>query len=121
MSKIMVVDDEPGIVYLVSDMLRREGYEVLEAFSGTECLEKVGTEKLDLILLDIAMPDLDGWEVCRRIKKNPRTKNIKVAIFTVKSSERDKLKSLAALADLHITKPLHFKSLVKTVRALLEG
>lgn len=120
MPRIMVVDDEEGILRVVTEKLEREGYEVTPACGGHECLEKLREEKPDLILLDIMMPELDGLEVCRTIKTSPATKDIKVAVFTVRTSPRDRELSAEYLADYHIDKPISMKHLVKIVWKLLK-
>ncbi|MEE8168354.1 MAG: response regulator [Candidatus Hydrothermarchaeales archaeon] len=120
MSKVLVVDDEPDIVFLVSKILSAEGYEVVGASSGKEALEKVKKEKPDLIILDVMMPGLDGWETCRRIKSDPETKDTIVAMLTVKSQDEDKIQSFDyAIADWHISKPIDKKRFAKTVDWLI--
>ncbi|NOZ77145.1 MAG: response regulator [Euryarchaeota archaeon] len=122
MAKIMVVDDEPDVVKLVRSALKDEGYEIIEVSSGKECLRLLETETPDLILLDVMMPEMDGWEVCRRIKDNPETSSITVAMLTVKSQDEDKITSLEdAKADWHIKKPIRVDGLRQTVRWLLEN
>jgi CheY-like chemotaxis protein len=120
MPRIMVVDDDERVVSLVGKTLRRRGYEVIEAFSGYECLEKIEDKKPDLVLLDVMMPGLDGLEVCRQIKKNENTRHVKVVMFTVKSSSRDREISQEYLADYHLSKPLSLELLIKTVDRLLK-
>lgn len=120
MHKVMIVDDEPEILYVVSEKLKWEGYDVIPACDGYECLEKIQGEKPDLVLLDIMMPDLDGLEVCRRIKRNPNTRDVKIAVFTAKTSRRDRELSAEYLADAHIDKPISMELLVKTVGKLLK-
>lgn len=121
MPGVMVVDDEEDVLRVVSERLQRAGYEVITACSGYECLEKVWREKLDLVLLDIMMPGLDGLEVCRKIKTNPLTRDIKVAVFTVRTSKRDRELSAEYLADAHIDKPISMEHLVSVVGRLLKG
>ncbi|MBI5253434.1 MAG: response regulator [Euryarchaeota archaeon] len=117
----MVVDDEPDIRYLLRKMLEKEGYEVTEARDGRECLEKLKKERPDLILLDIMMPGMFGWEVSKRIKEDEATKSIPVAMLTVRTSEEDKVKSLEeSLADWHISKPMDREKLMETIKWLLE-
>lgn len=122
MTKIMVVDDEPDIVFVVREMLKRRGYEVIGANSGEEALEMLKTEKPDLILLDIMMPGIDGWETCRKIKENSDTKDIIVAMLTVMDGETHKEKSFQfSKADAHITKPLIEDKIINTVEWLLKN
>ncbi len=118
--KIMVVDDEEDILFIVKETLSREGFTVVSASSGLEALKKIKKERPDLILLDVMMPGLDGWETCRRIKEDEDTKDIMVTMLTVKSEDEDKVKSLDyALADWHISKPIERDKLLRTVKWLL--
>ncbi len=122
MNKILVVDDEPDIVYLIRLILEKEGYEVVEANSGTEGLEAAKKEKPDLILLDVMMPDMLGWEVCRKLKDMKELQKVPIAMLTVKSAAEDKVKSLdTARADWHIAKPVDRDKLVDTVSWLLKS
>lgn len=118
--KIMVVDDEEDILFIVKETLSREGYTVVTAHSGPEALKRVKKEKPDLILLDVMMPELTGWETCKKIKEDKDTKDIMVTMLTVKSEDEDKVKSLDyALADWHISKPIDRAKLLRTVKWLL--
>jgi CheY-like chemotaxis protein len=120
MAKIMIVDDERDIRVLVREMLEREGYEVSEAGTGEECLKKLKDEKPDLILLDIMMPILDGWEVSKRIKEDEETKDIAVVMFTVRTSEESRSKSLHyAKADAHIDKLFDREELLAVIKKYL--
>jgi len=121
MKKIMIVDDEEQLRHVINAILRNEGYNVVEADSGQRCIDmlKAG-EKPDLVLLDVMMPELDGWQTCRMIKGDDGIKSTKVAMLTVKSEDPDKMKSLGvATADWHIAKPIDKKSFVKTVKWML--
>ena len=122
MEKIMVVDDEPDIVYLVSKMLKKEGYEVITAYNGKEAFDKLETERPDLMLLDVMMPGLNGWETSKKIKSDPRYSSIPIAMLTVKASEEDMEKSFKyAGSDAHISKPIIREKMLNTVRWLLEN
>lgn len=119
--KILVVDDEEDLRELVMEVLEDKGLEVYGASRGEEALEKVKEIRPDLILLDVMMPDIDGWEVCRRIKADPETSRIIVSMLTVKGHDSDKIRSLDyAIADWHISKPVSIDDLVKTVFWLLQ-
>ncbi len=121
MAKILLVDDEPEIVYLTRTMLEKAGYEVMVANDSAECFERLKEEKPDLILMDIMLPDDDGWAACRKIKENEKTQHIPVAMFTVRSSEDSVEKSFKySHADAHINKPFQMKELLDTVKGLLE-
>jgi CheY-like chemotaxis protein len=120
MTKIMIVDDEEKIRYIVRKMLEGEGYEVLEAEGGQECLDILGTDKPDLILMDVMMPEMDGWEAALAVKKDEANKDIIISMLTVKSEDEDKIKSLdEASADWHIAKPIKRDKLLQTVSWLL--
>jgi two-component system alkaline phosphatase synthesis response regulator PhoP len=122
MVKIMVVDDEPDIVYIVGEMLKKNGYEVVGATSGEEALKKIRQEKPDLILLDIMMPGIDGWETCKRIKEGKDTRGILVAMLTVMDSDINKEKSFQfSGADAHITKPIIEHKILNTIEWLLKN
>lgn len=118
--KIMIVDDEESLVELVRAIFGQEGFEVISAYSGAECLEKLKTEKPDLILMDMMMPGMSGRETTEKIRKNPKTKDLKIVFLTVaRFSEvgKDSLKGLNVLD--YITKPFDNKDLVKRVKKAL--
>jgi two-component system response regulator VicR len=120
-NKIMVVDDEPDVVDLVRLVLESDGFSVVTAYSGKECLEKVGKEMPDLVLLDIMMPQMDGWEVYSRIKANPGTTDIPVAMLTAKSQSIDKMIGLHVVkVDDYITKPFGRSELLERVKKILK-
>lgn len=119
--KVLVVDDEDDLRLVVRSALAGAGFRVYEASGGREALEVVRDVRPDLVLLDVMMPDMDGWEVCRRIKEDASTKEITVSMLTVKVRDPDKVRSFDyALADWHISKPLDVLELPKTVQWLLE-
>jgi diguanylate cyclase (GGDEF)-like protein len=117
--KILVVDDTRFHRALTSDILRRIGYATVQVENGKEALEKVVVESPDLVILDSAMPDLDGLEVCRRLKGDPFTNHIPIIIFTSDSSVPDKVNSLRTGADGYLGKPFTPEELVAQVEALL--
>lgn len=120
MEKIMVVDDEPDTVDLVTLVLETEGFEVIPAYSGKECLEKIEKEKPAAILLDIMMPAMDGWEVFKKIRE--KYKELPVALLTVRNQDIDKMLGLHVLkADDYITKPFGRKDLVERVKKMIES
>lgn len=120
--KVLLVDDEPDIVFVTKKILLDEGYDVVIAKDGGGCETYLEKDRPDLILLDIMMPNKDGWEVCRKIKEDPRTKDIPVAMFTVRVSHDSVVKSFEyAKADAQIDKPFQKEELLKTVRFLLSG
>ncbi len=121
-ARILVVDDEPGIRFIIRKMLENASYEVVEADSGEEGLEILSTEKVDLVLMDIMMPGMDGWEATMKIKEDPATKGIPVAILSVRGEEDDKVKSFQeAYADAHINKPIMMDKTLGTIEWLLRN
>ena len=121
MAKILLVDDEPDIRFLTKRMLERQGYSVAEAEDGETALRMLQEERPDLVLLDVRMPGLNGWEVCRRIKADEETKSIPVVMFTVRTSEEDMLRSREYGADAHINKPFDRDELLRLVEKMLRG
>jgi DNA-binding response OmpR family regulator len=114
--KILVVDDEPHIVNLIRLTLTGEKYEVYSAYSGHEALQLVNQIMPDLIVLDLIMPAMDGYEVCEEIRKNPKTANIPIMILSAKSQLADKFKSINVGADDYMVKPFSPEELVKRVK-----
>ncbi len=121
MTKILLVDDELDIIFTTKMMLERENYEVVVAKSGKECLQKIEETDPDLILLDIMMREMDGWEVGKKIKEGNETGHIPVVMFTVRTSDDSKIKSFEyAKADDQIDKPFNKKTLLKTIEKVLK-
>jgi two-component system alkaline phosphatase synthesis response regulator PhoP len=118
--KILIVDDEPDTVELAKMVLSYEGYETSVAYDGEEALEKVRTEKPDLLLLDIKMPKKDGLEVCKELKDDPAYQHIPILMFTAKVHDRDLELGWEAGADDYITKPFSGAALIERIRAHLE-
>jgi len=118
-ARILVVDDIMPNVKLLEAKLKAEYYNVLSAYSGAEALEIVEAEKPDLILLDVMMPEMDGFEVCRRIKANPETEHIPVVMVTALTETTDRVNGLEAGADDFLTKPLNDTALIARVRSLI--
>jgi CheY-like chemotaxis protein len=120
-AKILVVDDEPEILVLTKIMLEKEGHKVTRAKDREECFERIKGEKPDLILMDVMMPDDVGWEICKKIKEDEKTRDVLVVMFTVRTSEDSVERSYKyAKADAHINKPFDMAELLETVRNLLE-
>ena len=117
--KILIIDDDMDTLRLVGLMLQRQGYEIVAANNGTQGLEKAFGEKPDLILLDIMMPDMDGYEVARQLRDNPLTKYTPILMFTAKTQLDDKVTGFEVGADDYLTKPTHPSELQAHVKALL--
>jgi DNA-binding response OmpR family regulator len=116
---ILVADDEPDIVTIVEMILRSQGYDVLKAANGLEALELAERHNPDLILLDVMMPDMDGWEVLRLLHVDPSTAEIPVAMISAKTGSRAKITSMQEGAVDYITKPFDSHELLTKVRELL--
>lgn len=118
-AKVLVVDDEQDILELVSLILSEEGLQVFQAEEGLSALEIARKEKPDLILLDIMMPEIDGWEVLKMLKIEEETKNIPVAMLTCKTETRDKVLGIQEGAVDYITKPFAPEDLLLRVQDIL--
>jgi|Deesub1362A_J573_1020465.scaffolds.fasta_scaffold00151_52 CheY-like chemotaxis protein len=119
MARIMVVDDDSDVIYVHKLILSRAGFEVVGVESCEECLEKLDEISPDLVVMDIMMPGMDGWEACRKIKER-NSHSPPVVMVSVRRDEEDIRKSLEyARADAHLPKPLNKDELVNTIRQLL--
>ena len=119
--RILIADDEPNIVLALEFLMKKEGYEVQTVSDGEEALRTIEKSPPDLILLDIMMPKLDGYEVCQRIRSDPSMKDIVIIMLTAKGREVEREKGLALGADFYITKPFSTREVVKKVREVLAG
>ncbi len=117
--KILIIDDDVDTLRLVGLMLQRQGYQISAATNGEQGLAKAFEEIPDIILLDVMMPNMDGYEVTRRLRKNPATQAIPILMFTAKSQLDDKVVGFEAGADDYLTKPTHPAELQSHVKALL--
>jgi len=117
--KILVVDDEIYIVHILDFSLGMEGYEVLTALDGEQALEKARAEHPDLVVLDIMMPKLDGYETCKMLKADPKTKDIPVILLSAKGRNVDQKVGFEVGADDYITKPFSPRKLVERINAIL--
>src|SRR5213594_4427655 len=106
-AKILVVDDTPKNVKLLADLLTVKGYTVVTAASGAEALKKVEAERPDMVLLDVVMPEMSGYEVCRKIRQNPATGILPVVMVTALDPGEERLKGLESGADDFLTKPIN--------------
>jgi phosphate regulon transcriptional regulator PhoB len=117
--KILMADDEKDIVELIAYNLEREGYAVLRAFDGRKAWERVNTDKPDLVVLDLMMPEISGMEVCRMIRGQAATAALPIIMLTAKSDPVDRILGLEIGADDYITKPFHVRELIARIRAVL--
>ena len=118
--KILVVEDEPNISNLVKVILQKNGYEVLQAFVGQEGLSMAQREKPDLIILDVMMPNMDGFEVARRLSKMKETKNIPIIMLSSAAQFKDKIKGIESGAIDYITKPFNNKELIEKIEECIK-
>lgn len=118
-NRILLVDDEPDIVETVTFMLQARNYSVKVASGGLEGIEKAKSEHPDLILLDIMMPDMDGYEVCTKLKADEATKDIPIVMLTAKGESEAVLRSHSLGADGYVVKPFSLPTLLSKLRNLL--
>jgi two-component system alkaline phosphatase synthesis response regulator PhoP/two-component system response regulator VicR len=117
--KILAVDDEKHIVRLVQINLQKEGYEVLTASNGREALDKMAEETPDLVVMDVMMPEMDGFEALQSMKANSATANIPVIMLTAKAQDADVFRGWQSGADLYLTKPFNPGELITFVKRIL--
>lgn len=118
--KILVIDDEPDSLMTLSMALKSLGYVVLGALNGREGLKLFNEEKPDLVVLDIVMPLMDGWEVLKRIKAGFKSKRVPVILITGKTEEESKEKGYRYKANFYVTKPYDLKHLILTIEDMLK-
>jgi len=118
--RILVVDDEIYIVHILEFSLTMEGYSILTASDGEEALRVIDSERPDLVVLDIMMPKLDGYEVCRRLRQDEQFQELPVILLSAKGRPVDREAGLQAGADDYITKPFSPRKLLEKIRELLE-
>src|SRR5258705_6206439 len=118
-ARVLVVDDILSNVKLLEAKLTAEYFEVITAFNGLECLSKMEAGAPDIVLLDVMMPGMDGFEVCRRIKSNPKTAHVSVVMVNAPEQASDPVASLDARADEFLTKAVDDAALVAPVRSLV--
>ncbi|MCM8761891.1 MAG: response regulator [Candidatus Omnitrophica bacterium] len=117
--KILVVEDEVDNLKILSMALKSAGYIVFGATNGEEGLEIFREEKPDLVILDVMMPVMDGWEVLKRIKAGLRSRRVPVIMLTAKNTDMDKIKGYDYGADFYVTKPYNIKKLLPIIRDML--
>ena len=117
--KILLVDDEPSIVKMVGKRLEVEGFRVIVAMDGQDGLQKAQTEQPNLIILDLMLPKLNGYEVCTMLKQDTRYQKIPIMLFTAKAQERDEKLGMDCGANAYMRKPFRAQELLEQIRALL--
>jgi DNA-binding response OmpR family regulator len=120
MSKsVLIADDEPNIVISLEFLLEQAGYRIRVAHDGQEALEAIQRQPPDLVLLDVMMPQLSGYDLCQKIRENPAWQHMRIVMLTAKGREVEVSKGLALGADAYITKPFSTQELLAQVRDLL--
>lgn len=118
--KVLVVDDDPYILMSLEFLMKKNGYEVIVARNGEEALEILSKSTPDIVLLDIMMPDVNGYDICKHIKSTEKLKNIKVIFMSAKTKESDIKKGYELGAALYVKKPFSTRELVKDIKTMLE-
>ena len=118
--RVLVVDDEPNIVMSLEFLMRRAGFEVAVARNGREALEALDGTPPDLLLLDVMMPEFDGYEVCEKIRARPDWNATKIVMLTARGREVERERGLSLGADAYVTKPFSTRDLVEQVKRMLD-
>lgn len=118
-NKILIADDEQNIVISLEFLMKREGFQVAVANDGEEALERIRSDRPDLVLLDVMMPRKTGFEVCQAVKSDPALQGVKILMLTAKGRDTEVAKGLAMGADAYMTKPFSTRELVAKVKSLL--
>lgn len=119
--KVLVCDDERHIVRLIQVNLERQGFQVVTAFDGKEGLEKIRAEKPQLVVLDVMMPYMDGFEVLKTLRREPETESLPVIMLTAKAQDKDVFEGYHYGADMYLTKPFNPMELVTFVKRIAAG
>jgi DNA-binding response OmpR family regulator len=119
MSRIFVVDDEPDVIELLRTILEAEGFEVEATTDGRSALPRIVDRPPDLLLLDLMMPDMDGFELLKLVRQDPRGRDLRVLILSARTAPQDQLESLQLGANAYVFKPFSPRDLVRQVRSLL--
>ena len=119
--RILLVDDEPSIVKMVGKRLEVEGFDVAVAMDGQEGLSRAQADRPDLIVLDLMLPKLNGYEVCTMLKQDARYQRIPIILFTAKAQEKDEKLGMECGADAYVRKPFRAQELLEKIRTLLDA
>jgi DNA-binding response OmpR family regulator len=117
---VLIADDEPNIVISLEYLLQREGYRVLVARDGQEALDQAEQMHPDIVLLDVMLPKVSGFEVCQKLRENPALSRMRILMLTAKGRDVEMSKGLALGADAYVTKPFSTQDLLAQIRAQLE-
>ena len=119
-AKILLVDDEPNILVPIEFLMQQQGFEVRKAYSGQEALDIMSGYKPNVVVLDVMMPGLDGFEVAQRIRKQPGLRHTRILFLTAKGTEEDRLKGYSTGGEVYMTKPFDNDELIQVVAEMLE-
>lgn len=119
--KILIVEDEESLLKLATILISAQGHEVIAVSSGPKALEVLAEQEVDLVLLDVMLPELDGFEVCRKIKGSPKTQSLPVIMLTAKKNQADLDLGDEVGADWYITKPFKSANVIETVERFLNA
>ncbi|MES9852261.1 MAG: response regulator [Candidatus Thiodiazotropha sp. L084R] len=118
--EILVVDDEPNIVLSLEFLMKKAGYKVTTASNGVEALDSIKQRRPDLVLLDVMMPRMDGYEVCQAVRGDPELSSVRIIMLTARGRDVERDKGMALGADDYVTKPFATSELVEKVKSLLD-
>ena len=118
-NRILIVEDEESLLKLESILLSSKGYSVTGVMDGKSALDEISARRPDLVVLDIMLPELDGFEVCKRIKENPETAGIPVVMLTAKKNSQDYARGMQVGADAYVTKPFKSAQVIELIEGLL--
>ncbi len=118
-ARILIVDDEPNIVIPLEFLMKREGYDVETAGDGEAALRAVAERQPDLVILDVMLPRMNGFEVCRELRRDPRSQGLKILMLSAKGRESEVAKGLDVGADAYVTKPFSTRELMARIRELV--
>jgi DNA-binding response OmpR family regulator len=117
--RILIVDDEPNIVVSLEFLMKREGFETIVAGDGEAALAAIADRSPDLVILDVMLPKMNGFEVCQRIRSDPHRQGIKILMLTAKGRDTEVAKGIGLGADAYVTKPFSTKDLVAQIKQML--
>jgi DNA-binding response OmpR family regulator len=119
-ARILLVDDEPNILLAIEFLLKKEGYSIKKAFDGLQALKFVASFRPDIVVLDVMMPELDGFEVARRIRNMPDFEHVRIIFLTAKGTQHDKMKGYTSGGEVYLIKPFDNDELVRIVNEVVE-
>ncbi len=119
-TKVLLVDDEPNIRVALRFLVQNEGYQVLEAANGEEALQKMEEHQPDIVVLDVMMPGIDGFEVAKRIRATPNFEHTRIIFLTAKGTQNDRFQGYATGGEVYLTKPFDNAELINTINEVVE-